>query len=611
MSEAGPFSEEQKQYLQGFLTALNQKGPSPLAGFAGVNASGQFTASPDQATERLSDPTPDSGGLFGTPLKKLCKEERLKLEKNPLDMFGQMQAMAAAGEMAEGGDVFRFKFHGLFNTSPVQEGYMLRTRIPGCVVDASQMQRLADLGEFCAGGYSHVTTRGNLQFREIPAAKTIEAITTLYKIGLTSRGAGGDNIRNITASPISGVDPDELIDCSGLASSMHFTILNNRDFYGLPRKFNIAFDGGGAISIMGDTNDIGFLAVRVNAEQATADRPEGTYFKLLVGGVAGHGHFAKDTGWLLRPEQCVATACGILRIFVKNGNRTNRKRARLAFCVEKMGMEPFLAAVREEIDFDPMAVATTDHEPRRSPDRWAHIGVHPQTEKGVNYVGVGLLVGKMSIEQMRGLADLAAEFGDGHLRFTIWQNLILSGVPDASVPKLEAGLKKLGLSVSKHECISGLAACTGNQGCKYALTDTKGHAADINDHFSQHVKDGPALSIVLTGCPNSCAQHFCADIGLLGIKTKVDGESVEAYNITLGGGTDNDQGLGREVAKAIPHDKVPALLEDISRVYQDRSEDGERFVDFVRRHEPSEWSGWLATKTDKDSDKPELAETSS
>lgn len=577
-----PFSEEQKQYLQGFLTAVNQQGYSP---FAGMTPEGTFTSTDGPGVTSLSHPVEDSGTLFGTPLDRLCKEERAKLEKDPMSMYPQMRAMAEGGQYAEGTDVFRFKFHGLFNTSPIQEGYMLRSRIPGCAVNSFQMNGLADIAEDFGGGYAHVTTRGNTQIREIPATDTIRAITKLYDIGLTSRGAGGDNIRNITASPVSGIDPEELYDCTELARAMHHTILNTREFYGLPRKFNICFDGGGAVSIMGDTNDIAFLAV--NVPEGASLEP-GVWFKVLVGGVTGHGYFAKDTGLLLRPEQCVPYACGILRVFVQKGNRTNRKRARLAFVVKELGMDDFVAAVAEEIDFTPAKGPEGVYEPRKPLDRFAHVGVHPQRQEGLNYVGVAMLVGKMTIPQMRGLAELSGKYGDGFVRFTIWQNVILGGVADKNLPALKKELITLGYHYEASKCISGLAACTGNTGCKLALTDTKRHAADIAEHLEKKFPEGPALGVVLTGCPNSCAQHFCADIGLLGVKTKVDGESVEAYTISLGGGTDHDQGLAREVAKAVPHDKVPALLSSIVDRYLEKREGEESFLQFTRRHSDDE-----------------------
>jgi len=594
-----PFNEEQKQYLQGFFTAVHQQGIAP---FAGLTPDGQFTEQPGQATSSVTHPPEEEDALHGTPYAKLNKEERAKLEANPLDMWDKMTALAATDEAAQGMDVFRFKFHGLFNTAPIHPGYMLRTRIPGCVVDSRQMHGLADIAEDFGGGYSHVTTRGNLQIREIAPRHTVPTITRLYDYGLTSRGAGGDNIRNITASPTSGCDPQELIDCRELSTAMHHAILNTREFYGLPRKFNIAFDGGGAISIMSDTNDIGFVATRFKTGEGEAlGGTDHVYFKVLLGGVTGHGHFAKDSGLLLRPEECVAFACGVLRVYVANGNRSNRKRARLAFCVESMGMESFLKAVEEHITFVPLRVAAKKLEARPPIDRMAHVGIYPQPQDDLHYVGVAMLVGKMTVEQMRGLADLARNFGDDTVHFTIWQNIILTGIHTDVLEAVKAELLKLGFHYEPSTCMAGLAACTGNTGCKLAQTDTKGHAAAIATHFEAHydvqsnAQSGkqahrtPALNIVLTGCPNSCAQHFCADVGLLGIKTKIDGESVEAYNVTLGGGTDHDQGLGREMAKAVPHDKLPAFLVGVNQAYAENRTEGEEFVDFVRRHSPEDF----------------------
>lgn len=216
------FSEEQKQYLQGFMTGLTQSGLLP---FVGVTADGRFTDSPALAQDAAEKTQPDT--LYGTPVDALCKEEKIKLAENPLDIWPRMENLAAADAFAEGDDVFRFKFHGLFNCKPAQDAYMLRLRIPGCVVDVHQLRGLAYIAEHYGGGYAHVTTRGNLQIREIQPKNTVFTLMKLYDIGLTSRGAGADNIRNITASPISGVDPRELYDTRPLARAMHHYILNS------------------------------------------------------------------------------------------------------------------------------------------------------------------------------------------------------------------------------------------------------------------------------------------------------------------------------------------------------------------------------------------------
>ena len=536
------FNEEQKQYLDGYFSGLKISGIVP---FAGHTPEGKITRNPNDAGENLAAPGAEAETFYGVAFDRLCKEEKLKLEQNPLDMWDHMVALAEKDAYADGGDVFRFKFHGLFNCQPLQEGYMLRCRIPGCVVNAEQMRGLAYIGEHYAGGYAHVTTRGSVQLREIKPRNTVPTIMKLYDIGLTSRGSGGDNIRNITTSPIAGADPQELYDARPLVRGLHHYILNTRNFYGLPRKFNVAFDGGGAISIMADTNDIGFEAVEVPDNEEGVDA--GIYFHPRLGGVAGHGFFARETGILLKPEECVAFAAAVLRVYVEKGNRTNRKRARLAYLLESMGLESFLKEVEEQLTFSLRRDALPYARPRGPINRYAHIGFHPQTEPGTHYVGIAMMVGHMTVEQMRALADIASNFGDGLLHFTIWQNVILTGIPDDSIESVKLALLKAGFDFETSNATSALAACTGNTGCKLSLTDTKGQAAAIAAHLNQTVSLEDPVSIVLTGCPNACAQHICADIGLLGIKTKVEGVSTEAYNISLGGGTDQEQGLAREI----------------------------------------------------------------
>ncbi|MCC5844914.1 MAG: NirA family protein [Verrucomicrobia bacterium] len=580
-----PFNEDQKQYLQGYFAGLQQSGDAPP--FAGVTAAGALTARPAEASGgNLAAPASDAAEpseLYGTPYKNLSKEEKIKLAENPLDMWNRMVAMAEKDEFAEGEDIFRFKFHGLFNCKPNQDGYMLRCRMPGCCITAAQMDTLADIAETHGGGYAHVTTRGNIQIREIQPRGTIPTLLSLADAGLTSKGSGGDNIRNITCSPLSGVDPRELMDCRPFARAMHHYILNTREFYGLPRKFNIAFDGGGQITIMADTNDIGFFIVEVPEGQ---DLPAGLYARVEVGGVAGHGHFAKDLGILIRPEQMVAFAAAILRVFVREGNRANRKRARLVYCVEAMSHAAFLEAVKNEIDFDVPDASAALTLPRGPIDRFGHIGFHPQKQEDQHYVGVAMLVGRMSIPQMRAVADIARKYGSGDLRFTVWQNVILTGIKTEDKAAVQAALEAIEYRVETSCATAGLTACTGNTGCKLSQTDTKETAAEIARHLDAALKLRDPLNIVLTGCPNACAQHVCADIGLLGIKTKRDGESIEAYNISVGGGVGAEQGLARDFAKAVPRDEVPPLIERMLRVYGREAQEDESFLAYARRVEP-------------------------
>ena len=308
---------------------------------------------------------------------------------------------------------------------------MCRLRIPNGILKAAQFAGVADLAERYGGGYAHVTTRANLQIREVKAGDAVAVIETIQDLGLCSRGSGADNIRNVTGTPTAGIDPQELIDTRPFAREWHFHILNDRSLYGLPRKFNVAFDGAGIIAVLEDTNDIGFQAVQVNEGFGLSP---GVWFKLCLGGITGHHDFARDTGVLVQPQDACKVADAVVRLFIEHGDRTDRTKARLKYVLDAMGIEKFVGLLEDKLGrkFDratPGALA-----PRPAFDRTAHIGVHAQKQEGLNWIGIVVPVGRMSVAQMHGLAAIARELGDGDLRLTVWQNLL-----DLRRPDREAG----------------------------------------------------------------------------------------------------------------------------------------------------------------------------
>ena len=555
-------SDEQKQYLEGFLSAV-----------AARNGGAGGGGTPD--IHRIAQDHFIAAG------KQLSAEEDAKRKASPLDMWDEISANAAASRAPKGIDVFRHKFFGLFYVAPAQDSFMCRLRIPNGILSAHQFEGLAHLAETLGGGTVDVTTRANLQIREIQPSSVIEMLTGIQDLGLTSRGAGADNIRNITGSPTAGIDPNELVDTRPLARALHFTILNHRELYGLPRKFNIAFDGGGQVSVLEDTNDIGFAAVRV-AEGASV--PPGVYFRMYLGGITGHGDFARDTGILLKSEECVAAAVAAVRVFIAHGDRTDRKRARFKYLLDDWGMDRFMAEVGKELSFAPPKVPPEQCLPRGPLLKHGHIGVHKQKQKGMNYLGVGLPVGRLSAAQMRGLAAIAAQFGSGTIRLTVWQNLILSDISDAKLPGARKAIEEIGLSAEATPIRGALVACTGNTGCKFAATDTKGQALYLAHYLEARIKLDKPINIHLTGCPHSCAQHYVGDIGLLGVKVAQGDEMIEGYTIVVGGGAGNAQRLAREIARDVPFADVADRLEALLRSYMVERREGESFHEFANRH---------------------------
>ena len=250
---------------------------------------------------------------------------------------------------------------------------------------------------------SHVTTRANLQIREIEPKNAADVVEAIQDLGLCTRGSGADNIRNVTGTPTAGIDPQELLDTRPYAREWHHHILNDRSLYGLPRKFNVAFDGGGTIAALEDTNDIGFQAVEVMEGFGVAP---GIWFRLALGGITGHRDFARDTGvFVAAATRRRRVADAIVRVFIDHGDRTDRNKARLKYVLDAWGFDKFLAAVEEKLGRQLAACrGRRMSQPRPAFDRLAHIGVHPQKQAGLNWIGVVLPVGKLTATQMRGIA---------------------------------------------------------------------------------------------------------------------------------------------------------------------------------------------------------------
>ena len=593
---AEPFTETQKQYLSGFTFGADvARAVSGLPVLSGSGGAGGTTVQVGGSTpaEAAMPVGPEKIALIAQAEttaagQELCKEELAKQAKNPLDMWDEIAARSDAGEFPKGTDVFLTKWQGLFYVAPAQNSYMCRMRIPGGLLHAWQFRGVADLSDRSAGGFVDVTTRANLQIREIPADQATEVLYGLRELDIVPLGSGGDNIRNCTASPLSGIDPTELIETIPLAKRMHHYIMNHREMYGLPRKFNIAFDGGGTISALDDTNDIGFHAVSVQPEHASEDLPAGVYFQLTLGGITGHKDFARPTGVLLKPAECVEVAGAIVRVFVKTGDRTNRKRARLKYVLDDIGFDGFIAKVEEELGHELRRVAEDRLTIPTGEDRQAHIGVHPQQQPGRNYVGVVLAVGRMTADQARELADLAETYGNGEIRLTVWQNLLIPNLRDEDVATVRSRIEAAGMACDASSFRAGLVACTGNAGCKFAAANTKRHAMEIAEALESSYQLDQPINIHLTGCHHSCAQHYIGDIGLLACQVEVGDDMVEGYHVHLGGGWGDRQGIGRLLFSSVAMDELPSLIVAIVGGYMEARREGETFVQYAARHSDEE-----------------------
>lgn len=567
---------EQRSYLDGLFAGLANRGLK----------FGDVEANPAEAPAK-SPPSAD-----------LIFEERIKRELHPLDAWELLGEHAAANKTPERENIFRFKWHGLFFLTPAKEAFMARLRIPGGQLKTFQLRELSRVASELTSGYVQVTTRANLQMRLIQPGDAPELVQRIQGVGLHTRGAGADNIRNITCNPTAGIDPHELIDTMPLAHELGQLIISSREFYDLPRKFNVAFDGGGLIGSLEDTNDIGLTAVRVTEPQG--DVKPGVYFRCALGGATGHKAFAEDLGVLIRPEEAVKVTAALIRVYIANGNRSDRKKARLKHLLEKWTLAEYLAATEKllgrqllrmpaPVGADVRRLTSNSSAGSEPPHVGSyghtHIGAFPQRQPGLNYIGVALPVGQITPKQMLRLADLSDNYGSGEVRLTVWQNLIIPNVPDAYVETVKTALVKMGLHWKQSNIRSGLIACTGNSYCKFASSNTKGHALAIAEHLEKRVPLDRPVNIHLTGCPNSCAQHYIGDIGLLGAKVKVSGETVEGYHVFVGGGFGANRAVGRQVFQGLSFEDVKLTIERMLKAYLRHRVSGENFQQFATRHD--------------------------
>ena len=657
-----PLNDEQQKYLEGFFAGLAAHGVS------------------------FGDVAPTPAADKKISLDDLIFEERVKHELHPLDAYDQILENAVNNKAPDKEEIFRFKWNGLFFLTPNKEAFMARLRIPGGVLKTFQLRELASIAKELTSGYVQITTRANFQMRLIQPKDCPEFLHRVQSVGLHTRGAGADNIRNLTANPTAGIDPHELIDVLPFCNELAQIIINDRSFYDLPRKFNIAFDGGGLIGTVEDTNDIGAKAVWVGTPSTVSARSEeksghagtvlgapealspaaspsslggeraggwggdvvgqsnaittsnepshpspsiphasegrgrsvldaagnpiapGVYFRLALGGATGHKAFARDLGVLVKPAELNKVIVALVRVYIANGNRTDRKKARLKHLLETWSLEKYLGEAEKILGCKLLRAPLTEvgQASRLSgsegvspsntnagetpadqtggtpvPLPHTHIGVYPQKQKGLNYIGVAMPVGQITPKQMLRVAEIADLYGSGEIRLTVWQNFIIPNVPDAYVETVKKALKKIGFDTQQSLLRGGLIACTGNSYCKFAQSNTKAHALELADYLDKRITLDSPVNIHVTGCPNSCAQHYMGDIGLLGVKVK--GE--DGYHVFIGGGFGVNQAVGRQVFSGVTANDLKPTLEKMLKGYQRRREPGETFKKFTTRND--------------------------
>ncbi len=493
----------------------------------------------------------------------LNKFERFKAEKDGLAVKNDLERFATLGwENIDPTDRdHRLKWLGLF-FRPVTPGkFMLRLRTPCGILTAGQMRVLAEIVQrYGDDGSADITTRQNLQLRGIQLEDAPDIFRRLDGVGLTSIQSGMDNVRNITGSPVAGIDADELIDTRGLIRKVQDMITNggkgNPSFSNLPRKFNIAIAGCRDNSVHAEINDIAFVPAY---KQGIAGAPIG--FNVLVGGFFSAKRCAAAiplNAWV-DPRDVVAVCEAILVVFRDRGLRANRQKSRLMWLIDEMGIEAFRAAVERQLGFTLPPAAPRDE---IAWDKRDHIGIHAQKQHGLNYVGLHVPVGRLLADDMFELSRLAEVYGSGELRLTVEQNVILPNVPDSRLESLLQEPLLQRFAIAPPPLTRALVSCTGAQFCNFALVETKQRALALARELEAELDLPKPVRIHWTGCPNSCGQPQVAEIGLMGTTARKDGKPVEAVDIYMGGEVGKDAKLGECVRKGIPcEDLKPVLVE--------------------------------------------------
>jgi ferredoxin-nitrite reductase len=487
----------------------------------------------------------------------LNKFEKLKIEKDGLAIKAELEEFAKIGweAMDETDRDHRLKWLGVF-FRPVTPGkFMVRMRLPNGIVTSGQMRVLAEvIQRYGEDGYGDVTTRQNIQLRGIRIEDVPDIFSRFEQAGMTSVQSGMDNVRNITGSPVAGIDADELIDTRGLCRKVQDMITNNGEgnpsFSNLPRKFNIAIAGCRDNSVHAEINDIAFIPAYKNDVLG---------FNVLVGGFfsAKRCDAAIPLNAWVDPRDVVALCEAILLVYRNHGLRANRQKSRLMWLIDEWGLDRFRSEVEQQMGHTLQPEAEKDEILWEKRD---HIGIHAQKQPGLNYVGLHVPVGRLFASDMIDLARISEVYGSGEMRLTVEQNILIPNVPDSRIaPLLKEPLLER-FSVNPSTLGRSLISCTGAQFCNFALVETKNRALALTADLDAELSVPHPVRIHWTGCPNSCGQPQVADIGLMGTKVRKDGKTVDGVDLYMGGTVGKEAKLGTCIQKGIPcEDLLPFL----------------------------------------------------
>lgn len=513
-----------------------------------------------------------------TNQENLDKFEFAKIQKDGLDVIRTIiEEYAHQGyDAITPDDMTRFKWAGVYEQKPKGGGYfMMRVRINGGIMTAPQARELAAIGRDYGRGLVDVTTRQAIQYHWLTVDQLPDIFARLEKVGLYSYEACGDCPRTIVGNPLAGIDKDELIDTVDLVEEVNDFFLMNRDFSNLPRKYKISITGNIYNNANAEINDIAFLpATKV------IDGEEVVGFHVMVGGgLSAKPHLAQELDLFVRPEEVLKVSIGVTTIFRDYGYRQKRHHARLKFLVADWGVAKFKEKLLEIIgDMPSKGEGKTVG--------WNAVyydGVYPQKQEGLNFIGLNVPVGRTNSDELEQLADIAEQYGDGKIRATMSQNLILSGIPTEQLDDALAAPVLKRLSPQAKSFLSRTVSCTGNEFCNLALVETKERARTVAEYLDANVELDEKIRIHFIGCPNACGQKHIADIGLKGMKVKTEAGMVDAFEVAVGGILGPGAQFNTALKGRVKADDAGVVIAQLVEYYKANREAGETFHQYVLR----------------------------
>ena len=512
----------------------------------------------------------------------LTPQEKLKQDKDAMDVIHDIYRYAKSGFASIPEEDFeRMKWYGVYRQKPKDSGnFLMRTKVPGGQINAAQAAKLSELTDRYGHGFCDITTRQTIQMHWLQIEDIPEIFAELDSVGITTSGACGDDTRNVVGCPVAGIDPHEILDATPQLLEVNAKLTNNREFSNLPRKFKISISGCCIHCAQPDINCVGLFGIKRVQHGVT----EVGYGIKLGGGLSSAPHLAQTLPVFIKPDQVWPVVEAVAKIFRDHGYRLKRTRARFKFLVADWGVEKLTAEIRALLPFH-----LEDHVEFEFPkDQEAdHLGVHPQKQPGLFWVGVSLPGGRIFHGNLASLGKLAAKYcapGLDSIRLTNKQNALIVNVPEANLTALQKEIEELGLVWNPSNFRQGCVSCTGVEFCNLAVAETKNRMISLVDQLevtSGWYKD--KIRIHFSGCPSSCGQHQIADIGFRGARTKVNGQQVDAYDAFIGGRLGQNRRFNELLKGKIVAKDVHLFIDRLLWVFDSKKVDGETFAEFCDR----------------------------